>query len=73
MSRPTWVFHGVAPGFAHGAVTLYGRPFQAAALALVHAYKESRNPGGQVRRFGLSPRSLATTSGISVDFFSSGY
>ena len=30
-------------------------------------------PGGQARRFGLRPRSLAATCGISLDFLSSGY
>ena len=37
------------------------------------SFMPSRNPGGQVRRFGLRPRSLAATCGISLDFLSSGY
>ena len=58
--------------FAHGALTLCGRPFQAVAL--------ESNPASAVpqpRRASPAvwapPRSLATTCGISVDFFSSGY
>jgi hypothetical protein len=47
--------------FGYGAITPYGRPFQ------------DRSPKN--RRFVTSraaPRSLATTRGLSVDFFSSG-
>ena len=63
--------HGTR-NFAHGALTLCGRPFQAVAL-------ESRSDCAvpQPRQASLPvwapPRSLATTCGISVDFFSSGY
>ena len=59
-------------GFAHGALTLYGATFQKLALP-------SRRLNGvpQPRRMNppvwAPPRSLATTCGISVDFFSSGY
>ena len=45
--------------FAYGAITHYGRPFQTVLLGLTD--------------LRAAPRSLATTSGISVDFFSCGY
>ena len=58
--------------FAHGAVTLHGATFQMLALP-------SRRLNGVPRPRRMNPpvwappRSLATTCGISVDFFSSGY
>ncbi len=55
--RPTR-FHFKDP-FAYGAITHYGRTFQSVPL------KSMKLKG--------YPRSLATTKGISVDFFSSGY
>ncbi len=45
--------------FAYGAVTRYGHTFR------VFCYLNERHWPG--------PRSLATTNGISVDVFSSGY
>ena len=44
--------------FVYGAITLYRRTFQTVPL---------------FTDWSASPRSLATTKGISVDFFSSGY
>src|SRR5258706_11351739 len=45
--------------FAYGAITLYCRTFQTFLLGFT--------------LFWATPRSLATTSGISVDFYSSRY
>ena len=45
--------------FVYGAITRYDRTFQTVLLGLTD--------------LRATPRSLATTSGISVDFFSSGY
>src|SRR3569623_491148 len=45
--------------FVYGAITRYGRTFQTVLLGLTD--------------LRATPRSLATTSGISVDFFSYGY
>ena len=45
--------------YAYGAVTRYGRTFQTVLLTSVDHWPV--------------PRSLVTTSGISVDVFSSGY
>jgi len=47
-------------GFPYGAVTRYGAPFQTLPVPKIEAT-------------GLGPRSLATTSGVSVDVLSSGY
>ena len=46
--------------FVYGAITLYGHPSQDVLLA-------------HTQLNWASPRSLAATCGISVDFFSSGY
>jgi hypothetical protein len=45
--------------FVYRAITVYGQTFQTVLLSI-----------GNLR---ASPRSLAATKGISVDFFSSGY
>ena len=57
VSRPTH-FHALSP-FTYEAITRYGRTFQTVLLGLTH--------------FWATPRSLATTNGISVDFCSCGY
>ena len=58
--------------FKYGALTLYGRPSHAVLLA-----SSDRDVCPQPRRINPPvwplPRSLATTSGISVDFSSSPY
>jgi hypothetical protein len=74
--------------FAYGAVTLSGPPFQdGSARAGICNFPTGPQPGPVAShnpsratpaglapaRFGLPPLSLATTRGISVDFFSSGY
>jgi hypothetical protein len=51
--------------FAYGAVTRYGASFQKLLLVEHQALATPRRV--------LGPRSLATTNGISVDVFSSGY
>ena len=60
MSRPTLCHSRTSP-FTYGAITRYGRTFQTVPLG------STRFDDWAV------PRSLATTRGISVDFFSSGY
>ena len=75
-------------GFAYGAVTLFRRPFQAVPLPprFVTRRGASGTPSEQPRNttcgnaprltrawVWAGPRSLAATSGISVDFLSSGY
>ena len=58
--------------FGYGALTRYGRPSHAVLLSY-----PDRDVCPQPRRINPSvwpsPRSLATTSGISVDVFSSSY
>ena len=77
VSGSTQVSDGSGRGFAYGALTLSRRPSQAVPLprpfltALCRILQPRR--GLPSRRFGLCPRSLATTGGISVDFSSSGY
>ena len=77
VSGSTQVPLGSPKGFAYGALTLSRRPSQAVPLprAFLTARCRILQPrrGLPSRRFGLCPRSLATTGGISVDFSSSGY
>jgi hypothetical protein len=64
--------------FAYGVVTLYDQPFQTVRLCfwlVTRRLTAGRpyNPLVQARRFGLCPRSLAATSGITIVFSSCGY
>jgi hypothetical protein len=56
-----FVTHKYRP-FMYGTITLYGRVFQTHSIKTVLDYGN-----------WAVPLSLATTNGISVDFFSSGY
>ena len=60
--------------FGYGAVTRYGAVFQQLRLHCLHATTWSYNPvtAGTVAVWA-PPRSLATTWGIIVIFFSCGY
>ena len=77
VSGSTRVPVGSPSRFAYGALTLCRRPSQAVPLRV--GFVTARRPAPQPRRrlrnrrFGLGPRSLATTRGISFDFSSSGY
>ncbi len=53
VSRPTWDDGSAREGFAEGAVTRYGAPFQALPLAVPAPWCRSRNPRGQAPGFGL--------------------
>ena len=60
--------------FAYGAVTLYGRPFQGVPLRSLLALSWSFYPGrAETPPVWATPRSLATTCGITVVFSSCGY
>ena len=63
-------------GFAYGALTLFGGPFQAASatepVQTGQAPPGPYNPGPEGPVWA-PPRSLAATGGISFDFFSWGY
>ena len=63
-------------GFAYGALTLSGGPFQAASARLPlrtgQAPSGPYNPVAETTVWAL-PRSLAATGGISFDFSSWGY
>ena len=54
-------------------LTSYGAPSHALRLELADAYMLPRTPGIFLPPVWPVPRSLATTSGISVDVFSSPY
>ena len=51
--------------FVYGAITLYGRPFQAVRLCVRSRCRKSYNPACKHAVWAV-PRSLATTRGISV-------
>ena len=55
--------------FRYGAFTLFGRPSQVLLLT-VSAIMQVRTPAKLLQLVWPPPRSLATTSGISVDVFS---
>ena len=60
--------------YAYGAVTRYGPSFQRVRLRRADAVCRSYNPGRtEIRPVWAVPRSLATTSGITIVFSSSGY
>ena len=58
--------------FAYGTLTLFGLPSHAVLLMIV-VLKVVRTPKALLLSVWPLPRSLATTYGISVDFFSSPY
>ena len=60
--------------FVYGTITLYGRTFQTIPLTSTTVIDLPHNPAEKnLCRFGLYPISLATTIGISFDFFSYRY
>ena len=60
--------------FMYGPVTLCGATFQTLPFTRFHAVARSYNPGRAVTRAVWAlPRSLATTGGIILIFFSCGY
>ncbi len=65
-------FHAPTLTFNYGTLTLYGLPSHAVLLVFV-VFKVVRTPKALLLSVWPLPRSLATTYGISVDFFSSPY
>ena len=63
------VFHA----FGYGSITLYGRPFQTVPLTFRIRYELPHNPEKKFLSVWAKPISLATTFGISFDFYSSRY
>src|SRR5450755_4373834 len=59
----------------YGTLTRSGRTFQSVRVALAQSYSGPTTPTLSRKRASVwaRPGSLATTTGISVDFFSSGY
>ena len=86
MSRGTWeCCQGVTEPLAYGAITVFGGPFQSPSARLVICNSPTRLQLGQAashypgqatlagydtRPVWADPRSLAATSGISIDVFS---
>ena len=74
MSRGTRGSSKVNQSFAYGAITHYGRTFQTAQLPFINPMSRPHNPGiTEVIPVWAAPRSLATTYGITIVFFSCGY
>ena len=74
MFRGTWGSSKVSQGFAYGAITHYDRPFQTVLLPIINPMSGPHNPYvTEVTQVWAVPRSLATTYGITIVFFSCGY
>ena len=65
-------YHAPTLVFEYWTITIFGLPSHAVPLTSV-VFKVVRTPGILLSLVWPLPRSLATTSGISVDFFSSPY
>ena len=65
-------YHAPTLTFEYGTLTLFGLPSHAVLLVFV-VFKVVRTPKALLLSVWPLPRSLATTYGISVDFFSSPY
>ena len=59
--------------FGYGAITLFGRPFQTVPLTRQVRYELPHNPEEKFPSVWAIPISLATTFGISFDFYSFRY
>jgi hypothetical protein len=71
VSRGTRGHPRVNQGFAYGAVTRYGGTFQSLLLPIITPTSGPHNPETTVVvSVWATPRSLAATDGISIDFFS---
>ena len=74
VSRGTRGLPRVDQDFAYGAVTHFGGTFQSLLLSITNPMLGPHNPRVTVVTLvWANPRSLATTYGISIDFFSSRY
>ena len=71
MSRGTRGHPRVDHGFTYGAITRYGGTFQSLQLPIPNPMSGPHNPRITVVTLVWAiPLSLATTDGISIDFFS---
>ena len=73
VSRGTWEFARLAIGFGYGAFTRSGRTFQTVLLPISQCHVALPQPQKASLLVWPLPISLATTHGISIDVFSSGY
>ena len=69
VSRLTRGIPRAARTFAYRALTVSGRPSQAVLLVLTVPRRAPTTPAGNLLVWAI-PHSLATTSGVSLDFFS---
>ena len=58
--------------FAYRTITVYGQPFQTVLLK-IHIERTALQPHNVNTMVWTNPRSLAATSGISIDFYSFRY
>ena len=68
VSRPTWGDGGDGSALRRRGFHPLWRRFPAASARASLPVSRPRNPGGQARRFGLGPLSLAATHGIAFCF-----
>ena len=68
--RITWDTPRLLLVFAHPAITVSGRPFQAVTLTSSMPHRGPATPRQQVAGVWAIPLSLATTYGITFVFFS---
>ncbi len=74
MSRATQDTTKIDNKFVYAAIMLYGVTFQKLPLLIISSTAWSYNPDNAVTKsVWANPRSLATTSGIIIIFFSYGY
>ena len=67
-------YHYASYGFVYGPITFYGATFQMLPLTIFLATAWSYNPdNAETMSVWALPRSLATTRGIIIIFFSYGY
>ena len=74
MSRPTQDTAERMTDYVYGTVTLYGLAFQKIPLLIHSSVLQSYNlHSAETKWIWALPRSIATTGGITIVFFSSGY
>ena len=74
MSRHTQDTPSICGMYMYGTVTHYGVTFQKSSIYFHKQISESFNPcNAKTSQVWAVPRSIATTKGITIVFYSSGY
>ena len=73
MSESTQEHRQAVVDFEYGGITLCARPFQVLLLSTSVHLTGPTTPSQKPGMVWAIPRSLAATSGVSIDFLSSGY